>query len=281
MEISFIGYSPNEKLKKYIKKYWTIKGEASKYFEEIAPSGCMRIVFNRTTGTRYITNINSKRLKEIHDKDDKFNEFHSLGQEMGNCVIIGPSLDYIISTTEGEIDSIGIEFTFLGARRFFNTQAHEFKNKISVPQETGDKEFIKLYGQMNEPNQNIKENLDNFFINRLTKIKYKNKLEQYTINALKDYDYKTNKVENLKEFTFLQPRQTRRYFAEFIGIAPREFILIQKLRMAVHIMRNSPEATIDEIAYTCGFCDTPYFDSVFTILWPHTQNGKKGDHKYK
>ncbi len=269
MEILFKTYQPDTILRAYIKKYWILKGGKSKYFEIIPPTGCIRIVFNRGAKTYLNQNINSNILKQLHGKEEKFQAFHTKGKGMGHCTIIGPSLDYYVLSSEGAMDCIVIDFTYLGIRRFFDLPAKNFKNKIYTPSDLNDYDLIKIQDKLLNNGIVIVKELDQFFIQRLSIVNYKNELEKYTIKALENDNLEINKVKELVDFTYLQPRQTQRYFSDYIGITPREFIIMLKIRKAVKMLREHQDLTIEEIASECGFCDKSYFNAVFTRFCGH------------
>lgn len=267
MNVYFKTFNPSGKLRNYIKKYWVIKGNSAKYFETIAPSGCTRIIFNRASLNNINDHANTQCLKKLYDKKEKFSTFHQQGQKMGNCIIIGPRINYLISTYEGNIDTIGVEFTYLGTKRFFNAPAHFFRDKIYSDSQIDDNELATIQKRL-QINKNIKKSLDYFFEKRLLNIDYQNNLEFYTIKALNNY--KATKVNDLVNFTWLQARQTQRYFSHFIGIKPSEFIAIQRLKKSISLMKNQPQTSLKDIAKTCGFCNNSYFNAAFLRFCGHT-----------
>lgn len=267
MNVYFKTFNPSGKLRNYIKNYWIIKGDAAQYFETIATSGCTRIIFNRASLNNINDHANAQCLKKLYDKKEKFSTFHHQGTKMGNCIIIGPRINYLISTYKGNIDTIGVEFTYLGTKRFFNSPAQLFRNKICSPIDIDDNELDSFQKKLQISN-NIKKSLDNFFEKRLLIIDYQNNLEFYTIKALNNY--KATKVNDLVNFTWLQARQTQRYFSHFIGVKPSEFIAIQRLKKSISLMITKPQISIKDIANSCGFCNNSYFNAAFSRFCGHT-----------
>ena len=64
---------------------------------------------------------------------------------------------------------------------------------------------------------------------------------------------------------------TRR-FQEIEGVPPHEFIIAQKMRLAVRMLQTTA-APVKEIAMQCGFEDTSYFCKVFKHHYGMTPGG--------
>ena len=68
---------------------------------------------------------------------------------------------------------------------------------------------------------------------------------------------------------------TRR-FQEIEGVPPHEFIIAQKMRLAVRMLQTTA-APVKEIAMQCGFEDTSYFCKVFKHHYGMTPGGYRSD----
>lgn len=69
-------------------------------------------------------------------------------------------------------------------------------------------------------------------------------------------------VEMLAEIAGCSRGHFTRRFQEFEGISPHEFIVRQKMRLAVRLLQTTV-ASVKEISAACGFEDTSYFCKVF------------------
>ena len=69
-------------------------------------------------------------------------------------------------------------------------------------------------------------------------------------------------VEMLAEMAGCSRGHFTRRFQELEGISPHEFIIRQKMRLAVRLLQTTV-ASVKEISASCGFEDTSYFCKVF------------------
>jgi AraC-like DNA-binding protein len=69
-------------------------------------------------------------------------------------------------------------------------------------------------------------------------------------------------VDEIAQTVFLSEVHFRKVFKEVTGLSPGRFLQRRRIEKSCVLLRTTQES-IDAIAYSCGFADTPYFYRVF------------------
>ncbi|PTY00745.1 hypothetical protein DB346_14090 [Verrucomicrobia bacterium LW23] len=70
-------------------------------------------------------------------------------------------------------------------------------------------------------------------------------------------------VEKLAEIAGLSPSRFKAKFKDHTGIPPAEYVVRERVERAAAMIRETPGASITEIAFALGFSSSQYFASVF------------------
>lgn len=289
MNTNYRLLEPNRELTKYIKAIWTFEGPNAKYFEMILSSGHANMRFCRKGNAQYYTNIDTKEFKKNYSEIDKSIVLNGDFALKSNAVFIGPHCNYYMATAEEEYEIICIEFTMLGLCKFFPEPVSKFSNKITSIEQIEDKAieaFAEKILNMKYTKSCINQ-INKFFIERLSYKTINDEtenliegLESHCMELLDNPQNEIFNVEHLSEKYFYKTnRQCQRIFTDKIGLSPRDFVSLCKLRHSSLTMLRNKDISLNDIAIINQYCDLAYMDSTYDkmIGYTATQAREKTD----
>ncbi|HPG08874.1 MAG TPA: AraC family transcriptional regulator [Saprospiraceae bacterium] len=84
----------------------------------------------------------------------------------------------------------------------------------------------------------------------------------YIVDYVRKNLHQPLSVESLSQKAYMSPSNFYRVFKNELGIAPVDFIINERIRLAVSMLRN-PKRKIKDIFMDCGFDNRSYFNRVF------------------
>lgn len=254
-EIDFQLFDTCEVLKPYIYSYWVVKKNKinESITQKVLSDGSMGIVINFKNP--YIIKVNNT----VYNCDSKF-------------IIDGPTKYPSYLTFEKEFDMIGIRFNPAGAYIFFDEKIESFLDKHEVMKDSTSWQIDELYKNL-QAKKNIEEKIvliEDFFIKKLDLAKKKN--SPWIFNLIDKIIQKKGDIEILdlcKEFN-ISLKQLERKFKEEVGLSPKVYIRIIRLRNVKNILSSLEVDNLTKTAYENGFFDQAHFTREFKFFMNET-----------
>ena len=71
---------------------------------------------------------------------------------------------------------------------------------------------------------------------------------------------------NLSQSTNLSQRQTERHFRDWLGMTPKHFQRIYRIKKAIHFLRQNKQANLADVAHQFGFSDQAHMTREFRAI---------------
>lgn len=256
-------FSPHFLLRPYIKSYNYIRINAQNYTApmKFLPMGNPVLVFNQ--GPPYFV------------KNDVYHEVI----RNGDSLVIGQQDRYYLLKPEEDLFIFMIIFQPTGVYRLLNYPIHEIGNKSIRLIELPDPDLRSLPDYLKDKAANIESfvnTAEQFFLHRLKSVQKKSLYIEDALHSI----FRCKgflSVKQLSSEANTSERNFRRRFFETVGIAPKKYILINRLHYILHMMEQKP-AKINwaDIAYSCGYYDQMHFIKEFKKF-----SGETPSHYYK
>jgi len=186
----------------------------------------------------------------------------------GNVYLIALETDFSSSTSGGKVEKLYLHFVV--DKEYGNCADHIFTFPVDTSiQGLADKVSDKLLKYQND--SELSMGAVALCSCLLAKIPSEHLFQQQHTDEnllkiwhlLKDNPRQKYTNEKLAQMMNLSVNAFIRKFFVAFGIAPQQFVLKERLRMASMLLVNS-NLSIDEIADLSGFCDRFYFSKMFT-----------------
>ena len=237
-------FFPHELLSPYIDRYWvTQEFLPEKQKSKIPADGCVDIIF-----------ASGEAAKERYMQDHR-------------PYLVGTMNTYSEEAFVNEVFMIGVRFKPCGITAFIRTPVFELTNKsleLSLAESIFDKEF-HLSFQNTEIIQNRLAYIDNYLLNKLSRLYETDKRIIYACDRIK----LTGGLISVKEIasgTCLSLRQFERRFKCAVGISPKTFNRIVRVKNTQKYIKNNPNLSLFSIAVDCGYYDHAHLSKEFNIL---------------
>lgn len=247
---TFKFIQPSPVLAPFVKHYWILETDGiNPVLERIIPTGFMQMVFHR-----------GERMNSLSDDRLQPQSF-----------ICGQSSCYTDLASTGRISMIVVVFHPFGSKAFFHIPMNLFRGKDVSLADLSDKSLYKLEDRIyNEADDNRAIALiESELILRLRTC------DSYNLRRIKEVIKAINlkhqpSVTSLSETACLSYKQFNRIFTEYVGTSPKEFTRIIRFQRALHILQNTPEISITELAFDCGYYDQPHLIKEFKAFSGYT-----------
>lgn len=244
----FQAIQPSQHLQPYVKQYWFLSADGlTNGSQRAIPSGCVALSFKR-----------SGDIFSIRE-----NSF------LPNACVFGQSTipsSYHFSS----FDLIMILFQPLGAKAFFDMPMNEFKNQNINIRDLSNSGIIELEDRLMNcfNNQQYVYSIEQFLLKRLSR--FDNEKLHRLLPALNLIAFNTIDLSKLANETCLGYKQFKRLFTENIGLNPKEYIQIHRFSKALNILQSTPNTTLTDLAYHCGYYDKSHLIKNFKMLSGYT-----------
>jgi len=219
--------NPHPELKDYIDAYWAVSGNGKELkIEKILPDTCVDIIFN--LGDDCVTD----------------NGRYTLQNE--KVYLVGTMKGFKENKIKPNANLLGIRFK-PGAFSVF----YKFGSLYEITDQTIELEK-KIAPDLQQTIQYSTTYFDHFLLGKLAKPKH----GLFPIIA----DIQKNKgqinVNILAQRHFITIRQLERYFKQYVGVSPKEFINLVRYQYTLPIIQHkSPFQSLSDIAFECGYYD--------------------------
>lgn len=74
---------------------------------------------------------------------------------------------------------------------------------------------------------------------------------------------KNNSVAKIASKLNKSERGLERLFRKYVGLSPREFLSLRRLRKALAMLQQLQNSKLSDVAFQCGYFDQPHFNRSF------------------
>ena len=242
---------PTNALCSYVNFYWSLESSTDEYVEEqlIYPEGTTDLMFHY--GKPFSSKLDS--IDYIEQPQVLF-----CGQKTSSAKVLSGS----------NIGMIAINFKPFGASAFFKLPFAEIRNQ-NLNAEFFLDNSIKI---LNEEIANAKnfharvEIIENFLKRQiLTNVEY----DILRLNAAHEQLLKnvaSFKVDDFAKSACFSFRTLDRIFQKRVGLSPKEFLKIERLKGAIEMMKAKDNANLTTIACASGYFDQSHFCKDFNNI---------------
>jgi len=180
---------------------------------------------------------------------------------------LGQTAEKIEFRPVGQIELISLKIQPWAASLFLSDKANLFSEKVFSIDDLG---CVELY-QLQEKVLNAKtkneaiQHLKNFTIHKANAKKPVSDLVYYSVNYI--YSNKRNfKVKKLAEILNVSRQYLERQFIEHLGISPKRFARVIRIRSITEYQKKNPSISLTEIAHKFGYFDQSHFIKDFQLV---------------
>lgn len=240
---------PSLALSPYVKHYWFLKaGVKIDTPQRVISDGYISLVFHRGS---------QMNLASDHTLQER-------------AFLSGQNIKYSDFIRTGNTDMISITFRPHGARMFFRLPMDDIFNQSVAIDALECPELIELDDKlMNTFDRKICiDHIESFLLKRLSlSNEYNFKRVDAAIRAINQGEAN---IDLLTQICCLSYKQFKRIFAEYVGSNPKDFLRIVRFQRALHVMQTSPQLSLTDMTFECGFYDQPHFVREFKYFTGYT-----------
>ena len=236
-------YWPPEALRDWVVCYWTSSSPASATWRPIYPDGCADIIFN--FGGPFLN--------------------HSAGREIINnhtAFVVGTMTRTLLSRPLHQIELLGIRFQPGALHLLSGVPQSEWTDNVYGFSDIQTSHFVHLRGEMDKktPEQRI-----NFLNETLLRKVSGGAPEARRMTLLKSIlsGQQATKVSQVARDTGYSVRQLERIFQAYVGVSPKEYLLISRFVDVKKKLSLAPHGSLLELAADYGFHDHAHLTHVF------------------
>lgn len=242
---------------KYVNFYWQIESEAGEFVPEqlIYPEATTELMFR--WGEPFVSKFGGNNVK--HSRAT-FCPQKTISASVESGAVIGAFV---------------VNFSPFGAAAFIDAHFAEFRNTALDAEDLLGAFGRRLCEQItNAPNFGERIKLietqlnSNFYQKALRDLETLNR----AVEASRLIGAGT-RAEDLAEAACVSFRTLDRLFARRIGLTPKEFLKIERLKIAVAMMKARSEANLTAVAYSAGYYDQSHFNKDFHAMVGVTPKG--------
>lgn len=228
--------------KQVIQSIWQVERLTVFQTEQIIPKGIVEIIFNFSSTSPILAQLEGKQYHLSHCFINGFNtaplQLQLPQQQVFFGVVFQPlAVKKILGIPAGEFSDMLVDLTLIDSN--FHTlwlqlaEQHHFDDRVSV--------FLAWVGKKIFTCQPQEKQINNF------------------LSAVNVHDLS---VKNLADAVCYSPRHLSRKILEATGMNTEEILLYKKYLHAVHLM-HSTDLSLTEIAYQSRFSDQSHFIKTF------------------
>ncbi len=180
---------------------------------------------------------------------------------------------HVVIDSCGAAECIQIDFTPLGAYRFFGLPMRELANRMVTLDDLGDRDIAGLRQRLwNEPDWNTRlDHAEDFVTERLRRNTPSDPAMTWAFDQI-SASKGTLRIEKLAErLDWSRKHLARRFQSEF-GLPPKAIARMIRFHNALDTARTESEADWAEIAAACGYADQAHLTREFVEFSGTTPN---------
>lgn len=248
--MNFVTQYPSSWLKDYVRYYWTMESDCYELLPEqiVYPEGTTDIFF--------------------HYGDPFRVRFDNNTQMQPHSFFCGQKTSSAFASLTGKSGLFAVTFTSFGASIFFNLPFSELRNaNLELGSFLGDKINILQNDIYNAGGiQRRIEIIEKYLLlNIIEKSLYELEPLKRAMNCIKTNPLLFN-VEKIASAACLSFRQLDRAFQKRIGLAPKEFLRIERINFAIGLMKARSHISLTNVALDAGFYDQSHFINDFKSI---------------
>ena len=239
-KIGFQRAVPSPALRPYIQWFWSIESNGrilEKRNEFMHPDGSLSLVFNWGD--------------ELEGNNGRYPQSVTLDK-------VGPYSQQL--TLVGHVQAFGVLFRPGGAYPFFGIPMHELQSADPLRHLNLAQQHEKL-AEANTFQEKILL-LESWLINLLTSEYELAAVVQPSLHLI-DQSQGKNTIQQVAESVYISERQLERLYKNQVGISPKKYARLIRLRQARAILKQANKATLAEIAHLTGYYDQAHFNREF------------------
>ncbi len=259
-------YVPQSPLSQFVRFLWSSEGDnLTSSRVRLLPIGSMELVINLCSKTIPLFDRNSREL---------------CGSTSGNRLCGIHSQSFIIDNNS-QICVMGVRFKPGGSVPFFQFPASELHNQVMSLDELWDYRAGELQENLLKAPKNETRFLllERFLLNMIVKPPEQNPVVDL---ALREFQKSpTLTVNDVTNQIGISNRHFGQLFSDTVGLTPKLFCRIQRLRRVLHLLATKKNVDWADIAFTCDYFDQAHFIHdfrAFTGCTPTDYLKQKGLH---
>lgn len=254
----FKEITPGNRLKQYVKCYFTYESFSDRVFEDtVFPSGCVEIIFNLGSG-RWQTSVGDKFVTT------PVIEFW--GQ------IVQP----LPIRSIGKNTMLGVRFFPHASAFFLDEKIEQFNNRVVDFGDISGRAVKNLHQRLLETKDadNRIKLLEDYLLHRLavSEKRYKKIAVVHDImREIKREDFFDN-MQNVASRYGITSRYLQKLFLQYTGLTPKLYSKINRFQNSLQLI-GQKDASLTSIAYDCGYFDQSHFIRDFKSFTGITPSG--------
>ena len=244
-------FSAGSLLADYIQCYWTITSNSqihSPVFNRILPDGCIDIIFN----------LGDPFYRVSHDLSVNY---------LPQNFVVGAMRQPLVVGLTGQVEVIGVRFKPGGAYPFFRFPLNEMTDHLVALDDL-------RHQIVNEMEFHIAEKatitrkiayLEYLLARHIQAAPHKDGIIGKAISNICDSKGQVT-INSLGKLLGISSRHLERKFIENVGLSPKMFCRVIRVRNAISIMRSQSKPDWSEITYSAGFYDQAHFIREFKAI---------------
>lgn len=196
----------------------------------------------------------------------KMNE-HYLSTYSNSAFLIGQSTNKIEFNPKGKQELISMKIQPWAASMFLQDKADLFKGKTIAINDLGNLKLNLL--QRMVINSSTKEeafkHIEDFLIQSLKTCNKFSRLIYFAINYIFQ-NHRNFSVKKLTNLLNVSRQYLERQFIEQIGIGPKQFARVIRIRSLTNYFKSNPDISLTELSYKFGYFDQSHFIRDFQLI---------------
>lgn len=238
---TYIELRPNQLLAPYVDGYWIWDdGNETKSFQHVLADGCVDI----------IVSLGDSSLEN--------------GFQPNMPYVIGAQTESFKPPGKGHIKMLGIRFKPAVFKLFTKVSASEFTNQQKIDIFSFQSLFdLSFYDRVEEaiadnlPMNAIIGMIEQFLIDKLPLLPTIDKRVQHALSLIQTYSGNLS-IDKLAAESCLSERQLERRFKEDVGVSPKIFSRIVKIREVHKRLNTGTWTNLHELAWDFGYFDNAH-----------------------
>jgi len=250
MNIEF--HTPSAQLKSIVAGYSTLTTSSKADFDSngtLIPDGFVELFFSK--GDSIAVKMPKQKMSS------HMNQGFTIGQSTGSMVF----------QPTGKTELFSVKFHPWAVGIFLPDKASTYSNKTVALEDFESKNLLQLQDQVLHTKTTIEaiKTIEYYVLQTLQLKNPKHALIGQSINYIFEH-IQQFKVSNLSMFLGVSRQYIEREFLRHVGIPPKQFSRIVRVRSIVNHHKKQPAVSLTELAYQFGYFDQSHFIKDFQLV---------------
>ena len=232
-----------DELRPYVTLVWSMETEqpASLAPIRILPDNCVEFVIHFESPYR-----------------TTFQNGHTFVQP--TSLIVGLMKQSFVMGPAGKVGFVAARFSAWGAYHFFSFPLKEVSNSFVNLQDLWKPRAKEIEARICAEKNTFKrvDRLQEILLNQLWRNSHRDRTLDYSLSLI----HQTKGLMSVRDLAMsvgCTERQLRRKFDSRVGLSPKEFSRIVRVRQALQSLRLGPDKLLTDISHECGYFDQSHF----------------------